>query len=565
MRSLVPVAGLAALALLGGACRREPPPAPAAPAVATFDGGSVTAAEVDRAVLDLPAGQRQPSDGDLLRWYERIARDLAMQEVLLAEARQAGLDRGAEFQQARAEAVRQGAVAVFLEKHLATVPPPTAQEIESYYRDHAKDFKSPEARQTYHLFRRLAPGADPAPVMAEVRRLRERVVAGEDFGTLAATLSDSESRHQKGLLGWVTPGKVSPDLERVVFALQPRVPSQPLKTAAGVHLFLVSEVTPAKTLTLSEVRHAIGLLLAAERNKVAIDKVLAGTAIPGTFLPTADELRALFEARDPAAVVLRVGDYQMTAGQLQARILAGQAAPFTAGTDSPAHALLTTLEQRERAYRLAVQQGDDRSPEVQARVERQLDRELAALRLRQRLAERVDRDPKRLQDYYEANRARFSTPLRLRVERLSVPLRGDANQVMARLERARTDLDAGRLDFAALAREVGGTLLPPEWELPTRIAQRERRPFSPTTAQAGRYSTPYRTIDHIEMTKVLERSEPEVQPLEKIREQVRTDLLLTHRQAEYGALVEETLAARHYAAVPTELEAMLKRPIAAGS
>ena len=151
------------------------------------------------------------------------------------------------------------------------------------------------------------------------------------------------------------------------------------------------------------------------------------------------------------------------------------------------------------------------------------------------------------------------------MERLSVPLKGDANQAMARLERARADLDAGRLDFAALAREVGGTLLEPVWELPTQLAQRERRPVSPATvAKAGRYSAPYRTVDHIEMTKVLERSEPEVQPLEKIRDQVRTDLLLTHRQDEYGALVQEVLAARHYAAVQTELEAMLKRP-ASGS
>ena len=114
--------------------------------------------------------------------------------------------------------------------------------------------------------------------------------------------------------------------------------------------------------------------------------------------------------------------------------------------------------------------------------------------------------------------------------------------------------------------EVGGTLLEPVWELPTQIAQRERRPFSPALgAQASRYSTPYRTIDHIEMAKVLERGEPAVQPLEKVREQVRTDLLLTHRQAEYGALVEEILAARHFVTVPSELEAMLRRPAAAGN
>jgi parvulin-like peptidyl-prolyl isomerase len=564
MRVPVRAAAVAALVLVGCGCRREPPPAPATPAVATFDGGSVTAAEVDRAVLDLPAGQRQPADGDLLRWYERIARDLAMQELLLAEARAAGLDRGPEFEQARAEAVRQGAVAVFLEKKLAGLPAPTTEEVEAYYRDRAKDFRSPEARQTYHIFRRVAPGADPAPAVAEMRRLRERVAAGEDFATLASQLSDSESRHQKGLLGWVAPGKVAPDLERVVFALSPRVPSQPLKTATGVHLFLVSEVAPAKTLTLSEVRNAIALLLAAERNKAAVEKLLAGAAIPGSFLPTAEELRALFETRNPSAVVLRAGDFQLTAAQLQARIVAGQSAPFVGGPDSPAHALLSTLEQRERAYRLAVKEGLDRSPEVAAGVQRQLDRELAALRLRQRLAERVDRDPQRLRAYYEANRARFSTPLTLKVERLAVPIAGNANQVMARMERARADLESGRLAFSTLAAELGGTLREPAWELPTQIAQRERRPVAAADAKVGRYSAPYRTVDQIEMARVVERREPQVPPLDGIREQVRTDLLVTHRQDEYAALVEEMLGSRHFATVPRELEAMLTRPTASG-
>lgn len=553
-------AGLAAIALGGAACRQEPKAPPAA-AVATFDGGVVTAADVDRAILDLPPGQRQPADGDLLNWYERIARDLAMQIVLVGEARGAGLDRGPDYERARDEARRQAAVSVFMEKKLPPVMPPRAQDVEAYYRDHVKEFDSPAARQTFHLFRRVAPGADPAPVVAEVRRLRERVLAGEDFGALAAAQSESETRHQKGLLGWVVPGKVSPELEKVIFALEPRVPSQPLRTAAGVHLFLVAEVTPAKRLTLAEVRGAIAQVLAAQRRQAAIDELIGGPAA-GTWVASTDELRALFAAGEPAAVALRADDFQLTIGQLQARLLAGQQPP--AMGDTPAHALLVTLEKRERAYRLARQQGFDASPEAETLVQRILERELAALRLRKRLAERID--ARRLQDYYDANRARFSTPLRLRVQRLSVPLTGDANRAMARLERARAELDGGRLDFERLASELGGTLSEPAWELPTQVAQRERRPVAEAVGlKAGRHGAPYRTEDRIEMVRVLERVEPQVQPLDQIQERVRTDLLVTHRDAEYTALVQEELARRKYSVVRPELEAMLRRPASAGS
>jgi len=559
MRGRLWAAGLAGLALAGPACRKQPPPAPAGPAVATFDGGRVTAADIDRAVLDLPAGQRQPADGDLLTWYERIARDLAIQTILVAEARAAGLERDPEFEKPRDEAHRQAVVAVYMEKNLPPVPAPTTQEIEAYYREHAQAFKTPPARLTYHLFRRLAPGADPAPVMAQVRKLRERAVAGEDFEALAAEYSESESRHQKGLLGWVTPGKVPPELEKVVFSLQPRVPSQPLKTAAGVHLFLVRSETPAKTLTLSEVRNAIAVVMSAERSKAAVERLIGPTPAEGTFLPTADQLRDLFTAGDLSAVALRSGSFQLTIGELQARLLGGQV--VAAMSDSPAHALVVTLERRERAYQQAIQKGLDRSPEAAALLTRSLDRELAALQLRRRLAERIDRDPRRLQDYFEANRNRFSTPLRLRVQRLSAPLSGNANQVMARLERARAELDAGRLDFARLAAEVGATLQEPAWELPTEMALRENRPVAQVVGlKAGRHSAPYRTEDRIEMARVLERAEPQPQPLESIRDQVRTDLLFNRRQDEYAAFVEETLAGRRYALVRAELEAMLRRP-----
>lgn len=568
MRSeVVGRAGLVALAILGAACRRDPAPSakpaevPAGPAVATFEGGSVTAGEVDRAVLDLPAQQRQPADGDLLRWYEQIARDLAMRKVLVAGARQAGLDRGPDFDRARDEARRQAAVSLFLEKNLPVPAAPTAEEIETYYKTKAKDFEVPVSRQTFHLFRRVAPGGDPAPAMAEMRRLRERIVAGEDFGKLAAEASDSESRHQKGLLGWVTRGKVAPDLERVVFSLQPRVPSQPVKTATGVHLFLVAAETPAKKLTLSEVRNAIAVVLINQKREAALQKLIENESVPDSFVPSTDELRALFEGGDPNAVVLRVGDFQQTVGQFQMRILAGQTQPFSAGPDSPAHALLLALVQREKVYRLARAQRVDTSAEAEAAANRLLEGELAALQLQKQLAARVDKDEKRLHDYYDANRTRFSTPLRVKVQRLSVPLRADANQVMARLERARAELDSGKLEFATLAAELGGTLSDPALELPTQMAQRERRPSVPIASlKPGRHGAPYRTEDRIEMSKVIERAEPQLQPFEAVRTQVRTALLVTHREAEYAALVQETLNERRFTVATAELEAMLKRP-----
>lgn len=557
-------AAVAALALGGAGCRRQAP-APASPAVATFDGGSITAADVDRAVLDLPPDQRQPADGDLLRWYEGVARDLAIQRILLGEARQAGLEKGPDFEHVRQEARRQASVAVLLEKIVPSIEPPTQKEIEAHYRARIHEFHRPAARQTYHLFRRVAPGADPAPVMAEARRLRERVVAGEDFASLAAQRSESEARHQKGLLGWVHQGQLSPDLDRIIFSLPLKAPSQPLKTREGIHLFFVNAEMSARTLTLAEVQAVLARELLARRRDAEIDRRV-GTALPeGSFVPDAERLRALFEAGDPAAVVLRIGDFQVTLWQVEQRLLAGQIPTDPAAVDSPAHALVEGLKRRELIYRYCVREGIDRSPETAERLQRMADRELAGLQLRNRMVARVEREPRRLEDYYEANRGRFSAPLRVRVQRLSVPLTGSANEVMARLERAQAELDAGREDFARLAAQVGGTLSEPAWEVPTQLVMREKSAALPAAAlQPGRHSPPYRYGDHIEMVRVLERVEPEPQPFEKVRDRVRQDFLISHRHEEYAALAAEVLEGRSFRVARAELEAMLRRPVSSG-
>jgi hypothetical protein len=235
------------------------------------------------------------------------------------------------------------------------------------------------------------------------------------------------------------------------------------------------------------------------------------------------------------------------------------------GEDGPAHALVQALARRELIYRHAVDKGMDQGAEATERLQRMTDRELAGLQLRKLLMEKVDRDPKRLEEYYQANRGRFSLPLRLRVQRLSVPLTRSANEVMARLERARADLDAGREDFARLAAAVGGTLLEPVWEVPTQLAVREKAAASPAaTLKTGRHSPPYRTGDRIEMVRVLERREPEALPLERVREQVRADFLVSHRHDEYAALAAQVLDGRRFKVVRGELDAMLKRPLASG-
>lgn len=71
--------------------------------------------------------------------------------------------------------------------------------------------------------------------------LRERIVNGGDFATLAKANSADISAAKGGDIGWVYPGDTVPEFERVMNALKPGEVSMPVQTPFGWHLIQVLE------------------------------------------------------------------------------------------------------------------------------------------------------------------------------------------------------------------------------------------------------------------------------------------------------------------------------------
>jgi len=73
-------------------------------------------------------------------------------------------------------------------------------------------------------------------------KLRERIQSGADFAELArANSQDKGSAAKGGDLGWVKPGEVDPDFEKVVESLKPGQISMPFKTQFGWHIVQLVE------------------------------------------------------------------------------------------------------------------------------------------------------------------------------------------------------------------------------------------------------------------------------------------------------------------------------------
>ena len=78
---------------------------------------------------------------------------------------------------------------------------------------------------------------DDETVRQKLARLRERILAGEDFAGIASTTSqDPGSAPDGGDLGWNGPGTFVPEFDKAIAELKPNEITEPFKTRYGWHI-----------------------------------------------------------------------------------------------------------------------------------------------------------------------------------------------------------------------------------------------------------------------------------------------------------------------------------------
>ena len=93
-----------------------------------------------------------------------------------------------------------------------------------------------------HILIKPFDAVDDSEALARLEKIRERIVAGEDFAALAKVHSDDPgSGVEGGELGWVNPGEMVSNFENAMNALQVNELSQPVRSQFGWHLIQVLE------------------------------------------------------------------------------------------------------------------------------------------------------------------------------------------------------------------------------------------------------------------------------------------------------------------------------------
>lgn len=176
---------------------------------------------------------------------------------------------------------------------------PDEDSLRAAYEADVERFRRNEQRAVRHILVALPTDADSeaeTDAKARIQAIRERIVAGADFGAIAReTSEDPGSAGQGGALGTFERGVMDPAFDRAAFALERGVLSEPVRSAFGYHLIEVTEVEEAQVRPFEEVRDE----LLAEASKRGAE---------GQFFEWAERLATLaYESPDslePAAEAL---------------------------------------------------------------------------------------------------------------------------------------------------------------------------------------------------------------------------------------------------------------------
>ena len=140
-----------------------------------------------------------------------------------------------------------------------------AADIEREYNNNSEQYTTPEQVRASHILLKTE-GKDDAAVKAKAEELLKQARGGADFAELAKKNSEDEaSAKNGGDLDYFGRGRMVPEFDQTVFAMQPATISDVVKTQYGYHIIKLVDKKTATTRPLAEVRQQLNDQLAYQR------------------------------------------------------------------------------------------------------------------------------------------------------------------------------------------------------------------------------------------------------------------------------------------------------------
>jgi parvulin-like peptidyl-prolyl isomerase len=449
-RTIASCCALALSAALGSACRPGPA-TPSADAVASFRGGEVRRAELERARPQAPPPAEAGPGAEAKDWRTEILQTIALRKVLAPEA--AGEPRVKDSIRERHKAILGTALGHDLGWDNLAV---TEEEIREQYRAHPEQYRDPEKIRFQHVFFR----AEAAEMSSEERvlvrtrleNLRKEVLAGADFDAMAREYSQSADAQAGGWSSLKRGANVFDSFTDVAWGLKLNEVSGVIDTPNGFHIVKLKERIPALDRKYEDVKE-FARRRALEAKKVALQRAFVEEhGKRYGLLKRYDHLEDPKVADD--AALITVGSRTFTMRELVERLPQPGLEHLFNGFFPSIHRFLDRIALEELLALEAESRGIASRPEVAERLKLAAEEVAAEAALEERIKRRVAEVPeKELRDFYTQNQKRYETTrtwdldvIMLRPEGKETPW-----QVLKRAEALVARLRAGE-DFATLAR-----------------------------------------------------------------------------------------------------------------
>jgi parvulin-like peptidyl-prolyl isomerase len=150
--------------------------------------------------------------------------------------------------------------------------PPNEDDVAAFYSEHAERFSVPERIHVAHIVKNVDGKTSERKAHEQIQQIAIQLHRGASFEELADGSSDCPG--SGGDLGWIAPGEMVDDFERVAFSLAPGEVSRSFRSVFGFHIVKVYEKRPAELRPLSDVREEIEKQLLEDRKQRAFDGFL---------------------------------------------------------------------------------------------------------------------------------------------------------------------------------------------------------------------------------------------------------------------------------------------------
>lgn len=241
----------------------------------TVDGKRITMSDFER-IISYYDDEKKKALAQNPQFKATILQRLAQGEAIARVARKEGFDKRADIREQLDLMSNDLLAAQYLRQEVVGKITVSEDDMRGFYKAHLDQFRFPETirvRQILIKVDQATSEREKAQKKEEAEEVLFRIKGGGDFAQLATEFSQDEgSRAKGGDIGFVQRGKLSADIENIVFSLKPGEVSDIIGTQSGFHIIKVEEKREALVEPYDKVKDKIREKVLADFKKAKLDE-----------------------------------------------------------------------------------------------------------------------------------------------------------------------------------------------------------------------------------------------------------------------------------------------------